>query len=113
MNKKVLMKLIEMVAESESDAIIGTQESDHPYVIGKSYLVMTVTHYITGKLERVTDKELVLSTAAWISDTGRLFDALRDGKFNEVEPIIGNNITGRGSICNVLEWNHPLPKDQK
>lgn len=85
----------------------------NPYEIGKSYLIRTVTHYLTGKLEEVGDKELVLSTAAWIADTGRFHNALRDGTLSEVEPMPGRVIVGRGAIVDVSEWNHPLPTVQK
>lgn len=83
------------------------------WTIGQSYLIRTVTHYLTGKMERVTSKELVLSDAAWIADTGRYHDALRDGKFNEVEPLIGPAIIGRGAVVDAVEWRHKLPKEQK
>lgn len=81
--------------------------------VGKNYLVRTVTHYLTGKLEVVTRQELLLSDAAWIADTGRYHDALRDGKFNEVEPLIGPVIISRGAIVDAVVWGHPLPKVQK
>jgi hypothetical protein len=81
--------------------------------VGKQYLIRTVTHYLTGKLEAFTKQELLLSDAAWIADTGRYYDALRDGKFNEVEPLIGNAIIGRGAIVDAVEWRHKLPKDQQ
>lgn len=83
------------------------------YEVGKSYLFRTVTHYLTGKLEAVHDQELVISTAAWIADTGRFHDCLAKGTLSEVEPMPGRVIIGRGSIVDVSEWNHPLPTVQK
>lgn len=91
------------------------EDSDkgHPYQVGQNYFIRTVTHYYTGKLERVTAKELVLSTAAWIADTGRFFDALKSGKLNEVEPIPGDVVIGRGAVIDAVRWSHDLPKEQK
>lgn len=88
-------------------------EAIHPFEIGKQYLMRTVTNYLVGKLERVTAQEFVMSESSWIADTGRFYDSLRDGKFNEVEPIIGNVIIGRGSLVDCVEWPHRLPKEQK
>ena len=57
---------------------------NHPYKIGSNYLIRTVTMIYTGKLVAVYDKELVISSASWIADTGRFADALRKAEFNEV-----------------------------
>ena len=81
--------------------------------IGKNYLIRTVTHYYTGKLTAIHTNELVLSTAAWIADTGRYFDALKKGTLNEVEPIIGNCIVARGAVIDAAEWQFELPTVQK
>ena len=88
-------------------------ESGHPYQVGQNYFIRTVTHYYTGKLERVTAKELVLSSAAWIADTGRFHDALKTGKLNEVEPFEDEIIIGRGALIDVTRWKHELPRTQK
>ena len=44
---------------------------DTAFEVGKAYLIRTVTFYYTGKLSRITSKELILEDAAWIPDTGR------------------------------------------
>jgi len=90
----------------------GSGESESPYQIGQSYLIRTVTFYYTGKVVRVTPKEIILEGAAWIADTGRFSDALKTGKLNEVEPI-GDVIIGRGSVIDATRWIHPLPSEQK
>lgn len=86
---------------------------EHPYNIGTSYLIRTVTHHYTGVLKWVGDKELVISSASWIADDGRYHNALRDGTLDEVEPIIGDAIIGRGAIIDAVEWRHACPKEQK
>ena len=81
--------------------------------IGKIYLIRTVTMIDTGRLVAVSDHELVLEDAAWIADTGRFANALRDGKFNEVEPFPdGRVIVGRGSIVDAVIIDR-APRDQK
>jgi hypothetical protein len=90
----------------------GSGES-HPYQVGKNYFIRTVTLFYTGKLVKVTSKELVLEQAAWIADTGRFMDAIKTGKLNEVEPFQDDVIIGRGSIVDATVWLHPLPREQK
>jgi len=85
---------------------------DHFFEIGKNYLIRTVTMIVTGKLERVGNKELLLSNAAWIADTGRFFDNLKSEQFEEVEPFINDVILGRGSIVDMTQINK-LPESQK
>lgn len=89
------------------------KSSARGFVVGKSYLIRTVTNYWTGKLVRLGPKELTLETAAWIADTGRFSQALGSGQFNEIEPVKGSAIVGRGSIVDAVEWPHVLPVDVK
>jgi len=79
---------------------------------GKNVLVRTVTNYYTGKLLSC-DGFLHLEEAAWIADTGRFADALRTGKLNEVEPYPADCWVAVGSVVDVSEWQHELPRTQK
>ena len=88
--------------------------TEGPWVVGKAYLIRTVTMIQTGRLVAVYDKELVLEEAAWVADTGRFNDALSKGTLNEIEPFPdGPVIVGRGAICDAAIWSHPLPRKQK
>ena len=88
--------------------------TEGPWVVGKAYLIRTVTMIQTGRLVAVYDKELVLEEAAWVADTGRFNDALSKGTLNEIEPFPdGPVIVGRGTICDAAIWSHPLPRKQK
>lgn len=93
----------------------GPGEPTHPYEVGKNYFIRTVTHHLTGKLVRVTSKELVLQQASWIADDGRFHDALKTGKLNEVEPFPKelDVIVGRGALIDAVVWLHDLPLVQK
>ena len=92
-------------------------QPDHPYEIGKCYLIRTVTMIDTGRLVAVYPQELVLEEAAWIADTGRFADALEKAVFEEVEPYPqGHVIVGRGSIidaCAPPALQGKLPRSQK
>lgn len=92
----------------------GPSEGSHPYQVGKNYFIRTVTHHYTGRLVRVTPKELVLEEAAWIADDGRFHDFLKSGVANEVEPYLdGEVILGRGAVLDAYVWKHKLPREQK
>jgi hypothetical protein len=94
-------------------ALLKGNGDTHPYKIGKNYFIRTVTLFYTGKLIRVTSKEIVLENAAWIADTGRFMDAIKTGKLNEVEPFQDDVIIGRGAIVDATVWKHALPREQK
>jgi len=93
----------------------GTQSAaQHPYDVGKNYLVRTVTMILTGRLVEVGPQELVLEDAAWIADTERWWNCLSTGQLREVEPYPdGRVIVGRGGIIDVCVWGHALPRTQK
>lgn len=90
----------------------GETKHESPYQVGQAYLIRTVTLYYTGKVKRVTPKEIILEDAAWIADTGRFSDALKNGILNEIEPV-GEVIIGRGAVVDASRWNHELPKEKK
>ena len=94
-------------------ALLGNN-SNHPYKIGASYLIRTVTMIQTGRLVEVTNQELVLEDAAWIANTSRYRDyiskSIVTGEFPEVEPFPeGRVIVGRGAVIDAFD----LPRSMK
>lgn len=87
---------------------------DQPYRIGGNYQLRTVTHIITGRIESVGPLEIVVSSAAWIADTGRYSQAVAAGEYDEVEPYPDDRlvIVGRQSIVDSVEIPN-LPRAQK
>ena len=88
--------------------------AEHPYIVGKNYLIRTVTMADTGRLVAVYPTELVLEDAAWVADTGRFADNLVSCVFNEVEPFPAGRqvIIGRGAVVDAVEID-TLPLKQK
>jgi hypothetical protein len=77
---------------------------DHPYEIGKIYLIRTVTMIDTGRVVAVTQQEIVLEDAAWIANTGRFAQAVEKAEFNEVEPFPnGRVIINRGAVVDAVQ----------
>ena len=86
---------------------------EHPYKIGQKYAIRTVTMIYVGKLKSVFHNELLLTDCAWVADTGRFYNFLKDGTLNEVEPMPGEVVVGRGAIVDAAVWIHDLLKVQK
>ena len=82
-------------------------------LVGKNVFVRTVTHHHTGRLSAHDSHWLRLDDAAWIADNGRFADALKDGTFREVEPFPGTCYVNAGSVIDISEWLHELPRTQK
>lgn len=81
--------------------------------LGGNVFVRTVTHHYTGRLAAADESFLLLEEAAWIADDGRFADAIASGELNEVEPYPDACLVSRGSILDVCEWTHDLPRTQK
>lgn len=91
----------------------NNQQGSHPFKVGENYLIRTVTMILIGRLESVHNTELVLSSAAWIPETDRWYNSLKEGKLKEIEPFINDVIIGRGSIIDATIWIKDLPRTQK
>lgn len=82
-----------------------------------NYLIFTATYAIVGTLVNETPFDLVLNPAAWVADTGRLHDALRDGlekiQQSEIEPLTGAAFIPRGAVMYATEYKHKVPTEQK
>jgi hypothetical protein len=86
-----------------------------PWVLGRRYMIRTVTFHDHGELVGVTDQELVLRKAAWIADSGRWWNFITGkAKPNEVEPFHPDRlvIIGRGSVIDACQLDE-LFGDQK
>lgn len=82
-------------------------------LVGGNVFVRTVTHHYTGRLAAIADGFLHLEDAAWIADDGRFATALETGALNEVEPYPRDCYVSVGSVVDLCEWQHDLPRTQK
>ena len=85
-----------------------------PYVVGKNYLIRTITMTLTGRVVSVGPQEIVLTDAAWIADTGRYANAVASGDFSEVEPYPDGQevVVGRAAVIDATIIPS-LPRKQK
>ena len=107
-NKYVLKSSI----KQKEKIVVPKVNKSNPFLeVGKVYFIRTVTHYFTGQLEWVGEKEIAISSACWIADTGKFSEFLKDkNKVNESEPFPEGSIVvvGRGSIIDLVEYKPSL-----
>ena len=77
-------------------------------MVGEKYFFRTVTYHMTGRVKKVIGSILELENAAWIAESGRFMNAIKEGKLNEVEPFQDDVEIGRGSIIDATLWNFDL-----
>jgi len=106
------------------DAMLSSQEQacqakesteciESPWRIGEKYFIRGVTMHVIGKLIMVTDKELLLTNASWVADSGRFNNALKTGELDEVEPFVKDVIVNRSAIMDATIWMFDCPRDVK
>lgn len=88
-------------------------ESNYP--VGKNVIVRTVTMIYTGKLESVTNTDLILIDCSWIPETDRFMQFVAEGKVKECEPYPDGLpvFINRGALLDMCELKKPLPRSQK
>lgn len=99
-------------SDCKSKVVVAKGDESNPFMeVGLVYFLRTVTHYFTGRLVWVGDKEIVLEDACWVADTGRFNEFMKDkNKANETEPFPEGSrvIVGRGSIIDMVEYKPSL-----
>ena len=95
----------EEVSAMELVKVPAGDESNPFMEVGKSYFIRTVTHYFTGELVWVGDKEIAMTKVCWIADTGRFNVFAAGNGINESEPFPSEKVViiGRGSIIDMSE----------
>lgn len=85
------------------------------YPVGKNVIVRTVTMIYTGRLEAVTDTDLVLVDCSWIPETERFMQFVAEGKVRECEPYPDGLpvYINRGALLDMCELKKELPRSQK
>lgn len=79
----------------------------------KNVFIKTVTMFYVGRLASENESFIFLEEAAWIADTGRFYNFLKDGNVKEVEPFVDPIAVNKNAIIEITPWNHGLLKDQK
>jgi len=81
-------------------------------LVGQKLFIRTVTYHMTGEVVKRMGAFIQLKDAAWIADSGRFNEAIKNGTLNEVEPV-GTAWINLSSVVDFFPWKHKLPKDVK
>lgn len=81
-------------------------------MIGEKFYFRTVTYHLTGRVKTIIGNILELENAAWIADSGRFMNAIKEGVLNEVEPV-GMAYINIDTVTDFFPWKHSLPEKQK
>jgi len=81
--------------------------------VGKKLFIRTVTYHLIGKVIKLVSGFFELEGAIWVASSGRFMDALESGTLDEVEPTTVRTWVSIGSIVDMFEWKHALPKEQQ
>ena len=100
-------KIKEQLGEESFKEILALAD-----MVGEKFYFRTVTYHLTGRVKRVFGNILELENAAWIADSGRFMQAIKEGKLNEVEPV-GRAYINIDSTTDFFPWEHKLPEQQK
>jgi len=93
--------------------LFGATAVELPFEVDQKWLIRTVTFAVTGRVEAIKGKFLVLSEAAWIADTGRFGECIETGFLSEVEAVTVDVVVNTDSIVDAYVWRHLLPRDTK
>lgn len=75
-------KIKDQIGESDYKEISALSD-----MIGEKFFFRTVTYHMTGRVKRLIGSIIELENAAWIADSGRFMNCIKEGKLNEVEPV--------------------------
>ncbi len=101
-------KIKEQLQENERSDISEIKD-----MVGNAYFFRTVTYHMTGRVKKVIAGSILqLEDAAWIADSGRFEQAIKEGTLSEVEPV-GDAYINFQAVVDFFPWNHKLPKEQK
>ena len=107
------LKQIREIQSLVSSPAVKTHPSNYP--VGKNVIVRTVTLIYTGRLEEVTDSDLVLNDCSWIPETDRYMQFVENGSVKECEPYPSGLLVyiNRGALLDMCELRKELPRSQK
>lgn len=110
------------LTKEQYDKIKHLIETEHPEAkyrkvtdfIGTDIFIRTITMFYTGHVEAVDGKFVVLSSAAWIADTGRLANFMEGNPTEamEVEPM-GDTMINLDVVLDISPLKMSLPVTQK
>lgn len=101
--------------EKIKDQLLETEKCDIASLddmVGKKFFFRTVTYHCVGRVIKLIGRIAQLEEASWIADSGRFSQAIKNGTFDEVEPV-GEMFVNLDSVTDFFPVYFDLPKEQK
>lgn len=113
-----LMELFKNILPREGESPLSTMAAPSSLLEeGQNVFIRTVTYHYTGRIKKINIpcREMSITSAAWISDSGRFSDAMKTGIFSEVEPYPDDFelIINTDTIVDKVVIPFDLPRTQK
>ena len=89
----------------------GKEINNYEDLVGGKFYFRTVTFHLTGEVKKIVGRFVFLKTAAWIADSGRFMNAIKEGTLSEVEPV-GDAFVNLDTVVDFFPWKHALPTKQ-
>lgn len=105
-SEETFNKIKEQLGETDYKEIQSLQD-----MVGEKFFFRTVTYHMTGRVKKIIGSIVELENAAWIADSGRFMNAIKEGKLNEVEPV-GRAYLNINTVVDFFPWKHKLPEQQ-
>ena len=105
-SEETYQKIKEQLGEESFKEIQSLQD-----MVGEKYFFRTVTYHLTGRVKRIIGSIVELENAAWIADSGKFMQAIKNGELKEVEPV-GKAYININSVTDFFPWKHKLPEQQ-
>lgn len=107
-----LNEIIKELQKQQQEKSVTFNIEDKTLCLSGDVFIRTVTYHCTGHVEKIENGAVKLTTGAWIADSGRFMNAIKEGELDEVEPV-GDMYVNIDSIVDWFPWKHPLPTEQK
>lgn len=105
-SEETYQKIKSQLGEDSFKEITALQD-----MVGEKFFFRTVTYHLTGRVKKVIGNIIELENAAWIADSGRFMQAIKNGELKEVEPV-GRAYINMQAVTDFFPWCHPLPDKQ-
>ncbi len=82
-------------------------------LIGRNIMIRTVTMILTGYVDDITDKDILLTKCSWIPETDRWSEFVKNGAVNSCEPYPEDTVVfvNRSSYIDMCQIDCKLPRE--
>lgn len=103
---------LKLIKDQLSGAVAPAAMESLDEMVGQKWFFRTVTYHLVGRVTKRLGNFLLLEDAAWVADSGRFTNTVKNGTYSEAE-IIGTALVNLDTVTDAFPWAHSLPLVQK